>query len=400
MARKGVLFVRNLLILADLTSPLMLPRITMLKELPYKKYILHNANNIPLSEEILKQYEGFEILVHKEITSLRLRYLYSFFYTLYLLITLNPKLIVVHWASRLYQNILLALWGRRVIVHTMGGEINAQEDCYGKKKFFTGLLFRTARIVTGKTEVMQEILLKNFPFVCPSKVKIISWGVEERFFDGLAEEKKTQLQLQFLHQDFDYLFFSVRTFKRVHFHKEILREFISSYRENPRVGLLVSTLGVEKPYFKECQEELNFKQYPNIILFDVPHKEMHNVLKMSDCVVSYKLCDGISQSLMEAVATKCWVISKRLKNHSMLLCHKKNAYLIDNVEELQEAFDYVMRNDLCYLKSDLLAYSSQKEVYLHILSQYYGVQVMTFKTSAGGGGNFDISRFNKPFNVT
>ncbi|MDY2584242.1 MAG: hypothetical protein SOW07_01130, partial [Helicobacter sp.] len=112
---------RNLLILADLTSPLMLPRITMLKELPYKKYILHNANNIPLSEEVLKQYEGFEVLVHKQITSLRLRYLYSFFYTLYLLITLNPKLIVVHWASRLYQNILLALWGRRVIVHTMGG---------------------------------------------------------------------------------------------------------------------------------------------------------------------------------------------------------------------------------------------------------------------------------------
>ena len=98
----------NILILADLTSPLMKPRILMLKDLPYKKYILHNANNIVLNKNVLNDYQEFIVLQHPIIASVRLRYFYSFFYTLYLLIKLNPKLIVVHWASRLYQNILLA----------------------------------------------------------------------------------------------------------------------------------------------------------------------------------------------------------------------------------------------------------------------------------------------------
>ncbi len=103
------------MILADLTSPLMKPRIRMLKDLPYKKYILHNANNIILNSKQKSGLEDFIILEHRQINSVRLRYLYSFFYTLFLLLRLNPKLIVVHWSSRLYQiendKIKPIIWG-------------------------------------------------------------------------------------------------------------------------------------------------------------------------------------------------------------------------------------------------------------------------------------------------
>lgn len=365
---------RNILILADLAAPFMLPRIAMLRELPYKKYILHSANNIKLSQEVLENYrDDFIVLEHRKINNRHLRYLYSFFYTLYLLIRLNPKLIVVHWASRLYQNLLLALWGGRVIVHIMGGEINKEEDCYGKKKFFTSILLKGAKIITGKTEIMKEILLKNFPFVDKNKVKILSWGVEQRFFENMAQSRQKQLQKEILGQEFEYLFFSVRRFIRSHFHKEILQEFIRAYGQNPKIGLLVSALDAEKQYLQECEEELHLQDYPNIIMRVIPHYQMHEVIKMSNCVISYKLCDGISQSLMETVASKRWIISKALPNHAMLLQHKQNAYLVDSIQELSGAFEYCLMHNLQYEWNPMLDYSAQKDIYLGIVKEHFNV---------------------------
>lgn len=372
MVTKGIL-VRNILILADLTSPLMLPRIKMLESLPYKKYILHNANNLTLSKEVLESYNGFIVLEHPEITNIRLRYLYSFFYTLFLLIRLNPKLIVVHWASRLYQNILLALWGKCVIVHTMGGEINKQEDCYGKKKFFTGILLRRARIITGKTEVMLEILLKNFPFVDSKKLKIISWGVESRFFTLTSKDQRKKLQMEKFGREFDFLFFSIRTFKPCHFHKEILECFIKEYGKSSRIAILVSTQECNMEYLNACKRELGLDRYPNIFFSKVSHSEMHMHLNMVDCVISYKLCDGISQSLMESVAVEKWVIANAIKNHAMLLQHKKNAYLLNSIEEMSEAFAYVQKYGIQKGEYAMLQRDIQQQYYLKILKEQFNV---------------------------
>ncbi|MDE5603560.1 MAG: hypothetical protein K2I71_06570, partial [Helicobacter sp.] len=181
----------------------------MLEDLPYKKYILHNANNQPLSLEILKSYAKFTILEHPKINSIKLRYLYSFFYTFYLLITLNPKLIVVHWASRLYQNIPLSLWGKRVIVHTMGGDIDPKQDYEGKKKFFVDRLLKAARVISVKSVFMQEIL-QGHNSELKDKIVILSWGVEERFYQSITEDSKKDLQHKLFGRSFDFVFFSIR----------------------------------------------------------------------------------------------------------------------------------------------------------------------------------------------
>ena len=381
----------NILILADLTSPLMKPRILMLKDLPYKKYILHNANNIVLNKNVLDDYQEFVVLQHPFIASVRLRYFYSFFYTLYLLIKLNPKLIVVHWASRLYQNILLALWGNRVIVHTMGGEINPEEDCYGKKKFFTGILFRYAKIITGKTEVMHKILLQNFPFVLPDKLKMISFGVEKRFFTIYSMQDHQEMQREIFGQSFDALFFSIRTFKPVHFHREIMDTFLKLYANNPKVALLVSAQSLDKNYLAQCEQEFGLQSRNNIFLRNIPHDNMHHILGAVDCVISYKLCDGISQSLMESVAANRFIIANQLENHAMLLKHYHNAYLVDNLDELPQAMQYAQTHKAQPYAVAFLDREQQKAVYLQILHHYYGVAIMIQTPSnmcGGGGGQF------------
>ncbi|MDE6978408.1 MAG: hypothetical protein K2O85_02425, partial [Helicobacter sp.] len=318
------------------------------------------------------------------------RYLYSFFYTLFLLLRLNPKLIVVHWASRLYQNILLALWGHRVIVHTMGGEINPEEDCYGKKKIFTGILFRCAKIITGKTEVMHKILLQNFPFVSPNKLKIISFGVEERFFIRYSIQEHQEMQREFFGQSFETLFFSIRTFKPIHFHREIIDSFLKLYACNPKIALLISTQSLDKAYLAQCEQEFALQSQKNIFLRNIPHETMHHILGAVDCVISYKLCDGISQSLMESVAANRFVIANRLENHAMLLQHHHNAYLVDNLNELPQAMQYAQAHKAQPYAIAFLDREQQKSAYLQILHQYYGIIVMTqAPNNMHGGGNLD-----------
>lgn len=364
---------RNILILADLTSPLMKPRILMLKDLPYNKYILHNANNIALSDDILSAYDGFIVLEHRKIDSVRLRYLYSFFYTLYLLCKLNPKLIVVHWASRLYQNLLLAVFGNRVIAHTMGGEINKEEDCYGRKKFFTGILLRNSRIITGKTEVMKEIALNNFPSLKVGNFKIVSFGVEDRFYDTICIDKKRELKIKLLGKDYRNVFFSIRTFKRVHFHREIISAFLQHYRDSDDACLIVSSLSSESDYLEECEEEFKLSERNNIKLININHDSMHDFLHISDAVLSLKLFDGISQSIMESLCAKVFVIARDIKNHSMLLQHKKNAYLINDLSELDKAFCFVLNNDFQTIENNMLDRETQKKEYLKILKEEFGV---------------------------
>ena len=363
----------NILILADLTSPLMKPRILMLKDLPYNKYVLHNANNISLNNEVISAYDGFRIFTHPKIESLKLRYVYSFFYTFYLLIKLNPKLIVVHWASRLYQNLLLALFGNRVIVHTMGGDINKEEDCYGKKQFFTSILLRNAKVITGKTQVMKDIALSNFKFLNEKKIKILSFGVEDRFYNIPSDDEKRKLKIKLLGKNYRNVFFSIRTFKKIHFHKEIIRTFLENYKDNDDICLIISSLSCESDYLNECEKEFDLKRQKNIKLINIRHDDMHEFLHISNTILSLKLFDGISQSIMESLCAKVFVIASDIKNHAMLLKHRKNSYLINDFEELKDAFCFVLSSKFQNIDNEMLDREKQKEEYLRILKEEFNV---------------------------
>lgn len=102
------------------------------------------------------------------------------------------------------------------------------------------------------------------------------------------------------------------------------------------------------------------------------HK-MHKYLQAVDCVISYKLCDGILQSLMESVASNRWIITKELTNHAMLLEHKRNAYLIESLDELKDAFTYVQNHKVEKSYNSLLDIDAQRKKYLEILKENFDV---------------------------
>ncbi|WP_276953825.1 glycosyltransferase [Helicobacter rodentium] len=361
-----------ILILADLHSPFMKDRILMLKDLPYTKYILHNANNQPLTHKIVESYDGFKVLEHPKISNAKLRYLYSFFYTLYLLLRFRPKLIVVHWASRLYQNLLLALWGRRVIVHTMGGDIDRVQDYYGKKAFFTSMLLRKCRAITVKSDYMLQ-MLKSLQIPLEfHKVKRISWGVEKRFFNNDLSQR-ANLQRQLFGREFDCVFFSIRAFTPFYHTREILQAFIEVFGNSPNVALVVSTMRKDIKYFESCATEL-----PNIFYCKINFDDMHQYLFMSDIVVSYSCSDGLPQSFLESIAAKKLIVANNLAQYSELLTDGESSVLFNKDSELPQAL--LCAQQLCHKpfilnkerQFDIDAFS-QKNYYLQIIHEIFGV---------------------------
>lgn len=359
---------RNILILADLTSPLMKPRILMLKDLPYRKYILHNANNVALSEEILSSYEGFIVLEHPEIESLKLRYLYSFFYTLYLLVKLNPKLIVVHWASRLYQNLLLALFGKRVIVHTMGGDIDSAQDYRDKKRKYVDILLKSCRIISVKSDYMAQMIKYNVEL---NEIKIvkISFGVDRRFLQKISQEEKMQLQYKNFGREFDFLFFSIRAFDPFYRQKEIIEAFLQNFRDNLNVGLVISSFRMNNAYYNEVSKCFT----DNIFICEIAHEKIHEFIASCDCVVSFSKSDGLSQSIMESLAMRKLVLCNELPHYKELL-NQGNSIIYKDVNDLKEGFLKALINrEFKESNMDTLDAEIQKKHYLRILKEEFNV---------------------------
>lgn len=363
----------NILIFADLTSPLMQPRIMMLKELPYNKFILHNANNAIINDSVIEEYKGFTILQHPKIFLLKIRYLYSFFYTLYLLLKLRPKLIVVHWASRLYQNLLLSLWGNRVIVHTMGGDIDDKQDYHGKKKFFVDKLLKSCKVISVKSNFMRFIIQKNNAKIDLTKIVHISWGVSECFLKKSSPQDKIQMQYRLFGREFECLFFSIRAFDPFYRQMEIIKTFLDLFADNPKVGLIVSTSRKREDYYGEIFKKINL----NIFLCDIPHFEMQKYILASDCIVSFAKSDGLPQSIMEGLAMDKWILCNNLPNYCELL-NQDNAILFDDVDGLSRGYLRILEVKENKPKKHkgielILNSNLQKQNYLKILKENFNV---------------------------
>ncbi|WP_162550388.1 glycosyltransferase [Helicobacter apodemus] len=177
------------------------------------------------------------------------------------------------------------------------------------------------------------------------------------------------MQQKLFGRNFDFLFFSIRAFKPFYQQREIVEAFIKYFGKQSNIGLLLPTFNQDIEYFKEVSSSFT----PNIFIYNIPHSQMHNYLFAVDCVISYSKSDGISQSLMESLCAKKWIIANKLPNHSMFLKHKENAYLVDNIEELQEAFVNIQRSILKPYYDEILDCKAQKKRYLSILKEYFNV---------------------------
>ncbi|MCX8083994.1 MAG: glycosyltransferase [Calditerrivibrio sp.] len=353
-----------MVVFGNLKSPLIRERVKMLKEIAQKKVVIIND----ISDEKIEFYEGMKVYNQFSTKYKLLNYIVNFFITMFILLIVKPEIIIVHWGSRILQSLAISFWGRRVIVHTMGGDIDTNQDAKGYKKIFTNILLKKSRIITVKSNEMEKMLLNNFPKVKRSKIEILSWGVSESFIRSSYDFKKEEIPT----------FFCIRSCQPL-YEKEIILYAINIFKNfyNIDIKLIVSLHRKVESYYlflKKFVREFGLEN--NVEWVDVRYEDMPMYIKKSWAVISACRFDGFSQSLMEALAIGTWPIYRKSSAHINYLEVYKNVLFFETVEELVQSMIWIINNKSIrpVLNEDvikLLDYNYQKKKYDDIIKKFY-----------------------------
>jgi glycosyltransferase involved in cell wall biosynthesis len=323
-----------ILAFGDVNSPLILPRIAVLKELGEDIVIVANADCREITQS------EFKVIKPHCFKNRTVRYLVNTIFTFWLILKHRPKLIVVHWASRLYQTLAFLPFSSRVVVSCMGGDIDKVQDFNDNKAFWARLLLTNVRAITVKSEYMCQMLRQNVKGIDDSHIHKVSWGVEERFVEPELDE---QLQA---YKGSATLFFCIRAMTPFYRKQEVLEAFFAFKKSTgSSAKLVVSTSRADKAYLGVLQEFVRGCDFTDDVLFlDVPHERMPSVLASCDAVVSFAPSDGLPQSFMEALSVGRYIIATDLAHYGELLVDGKNASLCREVSDIAKAFAKVDAN--------------------------------------------------------
>lgn len=326
---------KKILIFADFNNPLFYDRVAMLESPEHTLILIQNADGKPLTPQALLQLSHHRIIMSPAIAQRPLRYAVSMLLTLFRILIHQPDLIVVHWASRLYQNLILGLFGPKTIVHTMGGDIDSDQDAVGNKCYFTRHLLAKARFITVKSRYMRQMLIRNFPSIDPQKIHLLSWGVDPGFSTDTPLESETA---HFFEEG--PVFFCMRAMRPFYRKREILDAF-RHYKQNMsgKGKLLVSTYGADPNYLETYQKALaTYGLKEEVMLVNIPHAKMSAYLHAAAATVTYSKSDGLPQSVLESLAAQTWVIANDLPHFDEILEKRTNAFIFQNDKELIDAF--------------------------------------------------------------
>lgn len=354
-----------ILAFGDVNSPLILPRIAILKELGEDIVVVANADCREIAQNDFKTIKPY---CFKNRT---VRYLVNTLFTFWLILKYRPKLIVVHWASRLYQTLAFLPFSNRLVVSCMGGDIDTAQDFKGKKAFWASLLLRNAAVITVKSEYMRQMLISNVAKIDEAKIHKIGWGVEPIFAseikDGTVEEFAAG----------SYLFFCARAMRPFYRKDWILQAFVEFKRATKSdAKLLISAYGADTEYLSMIQEMIGRCGYESDILtLDIKHERMPAVLSSVDALVSFAPADGLPQSFLEALYVGKFVIASKLENYIELLSDE-NSRMCEDISELIEAFVEAEKSNqkpvLSEKVKEILDYQKQSAQYLEICKKIKG----------------------------
>lgn len=316
-----------ILAFGDVNSPLIPSRIAILKELGEEVIVVANANckDVPQSD--------LQIIKPQCFKNRTLRYVVNTLFTFWLIAKYRPKLIVVHWASRLYQTLAFLPFSNKLIVSCMGGDIDKAQDFRGNKAFWVSLLLRNAAAITVKSDYMKSMLLSNVAGLDERRVYIINWGVDDIFFSAPKNEMIEEIKAK------AYTFFCIRSMQPFYRKGEILNAFLR-FKEVSlcEAKLIISTFAADVGYLRKLKSIAEQSVFGRDVVFlNIPHDVMPSVLASVDAVVSFAPADGLPQSFMESLAAGKLIIASDLDNYKEIL-NSDNSILCRDVDSLQKAF--------------------------------------------------------------
>ena len=332
---------KKVLILGSLVSPLIRERVRLSYKLGYEVLVLDfNSKKNYLLDENIKIKTYFDNKIISKILSP--------FILLFNILIFKPNVIHVHWALQDFNSLILSCF-KNVVISTMGSDIMPNISSSKLRKFLLILLLKNSKTITVKSAYMKKIV-ENVYNIKNEKIKIIKWGINNKFFQSHKKEDFLNLSIS---KD-KKIFLCLRAMQPLYRKKEILEAFIK-YKENSNSTsvLIISKFSANNIYLDEIEKIVcNSKYNEDIFLIDgLEHSQIPKILNFVDYIIMYPVSDGMPQSLYEAMAFGKFMIVPELNHYKEILMHKKNAYFA-NDNSLIDAFDFTENksNKLYYEK--------------------------------------------------
>lgn len=188
------------------------------------------------------------------------------------------------------------------------------------------------------------------------KITVISNGIDTDYFDSIVPDPNLRQSLRILPDDF--VIICVANFHPNKGHRYLLDAFEATYQKHTNVRLLLIGDGAERNNLE--RQIVNYQSKENI-LFLGRRTDVPQLLKISDCFVLPTLFEGMSNAIMEAMASGLPVITTDIPENRFLIKNNINGILVkaNDAEELSRSIS-LLKNDT--LRGKELGLNGQKSI--------------------------------------
>lgn len=316
---------KKILIVANADSPLLVDRVQMAQECGFNiVWFSESTSNI---ESDIKFYHSKKIrwlgFFNKIISVFRFLKVFR---------VENPDVLHIHWA--LFLPVAFIMNFDSIIVSVMGSDVNIPGR-FGVRRYFAKLALKKAKIITSKSQAMDSQIIKVIGD--DAKIRRMTWGVSEDFFiqRGVFEKPKTKIGFP----EGSIVFFSPRSIQKIYRVPQIIKAFVKCQSVYNNIYLIVAGVNASSEEKSSVDYEISKSVSPNnIIVFDRLEKsQMIECYASSDVVVSFASCDGMPQTLYEAMAAGCFPIFSDLSSYHEVLIDEVNSLLCRSNDDLCSA---------------------------------------------------------------
>lgn len=212
---------------------------------------------------------------------------------------------------------------------------------YNHPKYFIARLMEkaTKSIVPrylANSEAVKDFYVSKIG-VPKERIAVIPNGIDTDFFDNITPDPNLRQSLEISPDDF--VIICVANFHPNKGHRYLLEAFEATYQKHTNVRLLLIGDGAERNNLE--RQIVNYQSKENI-LFLGRRTDVPQLLKISDCFVLPTLFEGMSNAIMEAMASGLPVITTDIPENRFLVRNGETGILVA-VHSADEIVDNIQK---------------------------------------------------------
>lgn len=194
---------------------------------------------------------------------------------------------------------------------------------YLPAKIFERLTKKYAHHYLANSPAVRDFYIKGIG-VPKEKITTIPTGINVDYFDSIPTDLKLRESLNMIPTDF--VIICVANLHPNKGHRYLLEAFENIYREYPAAHLLIVGDGIERD---NLRNQIRTYTSKNNISFLGRRTDVPQLLKISDCFVLPTLFEGMSNAIMEAMASRLPVITTNIPENKVIIKNGETGILVE-----------------------------------------------------------------------